>query len=296
MARGNTAMNPVSQPVVSKTWRKYMSQYSRQIFTGPPENTREYVMTAAKSMLAGDWQKASKCILGLEVWNLFPNEGGAKAKAMLATKLREEAVRTYLLSSGVSAYTSLSLQHLCDTFDMQPEPARKIISRMIFNKEISAAWEADATLVLHKVESSSTQTLSISLAEKVASLVDTNERLLDAINGGALYAQRDEWQGHKNRWQGDQQSNRRFQKSGAVGRGGSEYHNRGGYKGRGEGRGGRGGRGYNRDRQYGDRKQGDRSGNQGGDRHEAGKKHEQPKNPWGNKDAAAAVQNAWGVK
>ena len=103
MARGMTQPNPVNQNVVSRQFRKFMQNYNRQVFTGPPENTREHVMAAAKSMVSGDWQKACNFILGMEVWNLIPNEGGAKVKAMLNTKLKEEAVRTYLLSSGVSA-------------------------------------------------------------------------------------------------------------------------------------------------------------------------------------------------
>ena len=34
--------------VVSKTFRRFMEYYDRQVFTGPPENTRDYVTAAAK--------------------------------------------------------------------------------------------------------------------------------------------------------------------------------------------------------------------------------------------------------
>lgn len=34
--------------VLSRTFRKYHDIYDRQVFTGPPEQTRDYVMTATK--------------------------------------------------------------------------------------------------------------------------------------------------------------------------------------------------------------------------------------------------------
>ena len=37
--------------VISRTFRKYHDIYDRQVFTGPPEQTRDYVMTATKVRL-----------------------------------------------------------------------------------------------------------------------------------------------------------------------------------------------------------------------------------------------------
>ena len=316
MARGNVAVNPVNQIVVSRQFRKYMQNYNRQVFTGPPENTREHVMAAAKSMVCGDWQKGSDYILGMDVWNLIPNDGGAKVKAMLHIKMKEEAVRTYLLSNGVSAYSSVSLAHLCETFDTQPEPTRRIVSRMIFNKEISAAWEQDGTLVLHQTDPSSTQNLAVKVADKVAALVDTNERLLDPLNGGQMFG-REEWGNRdgRNRWQGNNRDNevrenrdgsKRYMKSGAVGRDNGNYHGgqrrdnrdgdqRGGNRGRGGGYQG------NRDNRGGDNRGGGRGGGNytrhGGDRGDRdSNKQEAPKSVWGKPQQAQQVPNAWGTK
>jgi hypothetical protein len=54
---------------------------------------------------------------------------------------------------------------------------------MIFNKEISGAWEHEPseTLVLHKVDPSSLQIITQQVAEKVAMLVESNERMLDPL-------------------------------------------------------------------------------------------------------------------
>lgn len=67
-------------------------------------------------------------------------------------RIKEEALRTYLITYGAH-YDSMCLSHLCTTFAMEEATARRIVSRMIFNKEISGAWEHEPseTLVLHKV-------------------------------------------------------------------------------------------------------------------------------------------------
>ena len=101
---------------------------------------------------------------------------------MLRVRLQEEALRTYLITYGAH-YDSISLSHLCTTFEMEEGPARRVISRMIFNKEIAGGWEhAPAeTLVLHKVEPTNLQVLTQQVAEKVAMLVESNERMLDPL-------------------------------------------------------------------------------------------------------------------
>ncbi len=300
MARGNVA--PKHERL--EQFGKQMQSYNKQIFTGPPENTKEHIMAAAKCMVSGDWQKASHYILDMDVWKLIPNDGGAKVKAMLSVKLKEEAVRTYLLSNGVSAYSSISLAHLCATFDTQPEPTRRIVSKMIFNKEISAAWEADNTLVLHQVDPSTTQSLAVKVAAKVSDLVDANERLLDPLNGGNMF--RDEWQ---NRWtdnsRGDNRDygNRKYgPRSGGAGRGGNDFHHGGQRRDTRDG-GDRGGYRNNR----GNQNQRDERGNQnrrdnkggyankpsGGQRADGGADGA-AKSAWG-KPGAAATVNAWGT-
>ena len=179
------------QGFVSKQFRKYLNMYSQQLFTGPPENTRDLVMSAARALLAGDWKKACSLLLGSDVWNLIPNEGGERVKDMLRLRIKEEAVRVFLLNYGAH-YESISLAHLCTMFDMDEGTARKIVSKMIHSREVSGAWEQPAdVLVLYKVDPSPLQSLCLVVAEKVALLVESNERLLDPLAGA--YGYKDDW-------------------------------------------------------------------------------------------------------
>jgi translation initiation factor 3 subunit C len=174
--------SPTAPNAVSRPFRKYLLSYSRQVFTGPPENIREQILVAAKALLAGDLKRASELVLNLDVWNKLPAECGVRVKEMLQVKLKEEAVKTYIVLVGMY-YESLGLSHICEMFQMEPAVAKRIISKMIFNKEVSAAWETGDILVLYTSESSAIQPVAVALAEKITLLVESNERLLDSIYG-----------------------------------------------------------------------------------------------------------------
>ena len=212
--------------VISRTFRKFNDQYNHQVFTGPPEQTRDFVMRAAKALMQGDWKTCANLVSNLDVWHLVPGENAFKQIGdMLTEKIKLEGLRTYLFAFSAQ-YDSLSLGQLCAMFEMSKNEVHSVVSKMMINRELYASWDQPTeTIVLRRVEPSSLQVMSLQLAEKAASLVEANERLLDAQSG--LYGYRDE-----HHW-----------KSGGGGDGDDRWQNRGGYRGRGGGRGGGGGRG-----------------------------------------------------
>jgi len=252
--------------VVSKSFRRFMEYYDRQVFTGPPENTRDYVTAAAKALMAGNHQKACDLILNLDVWKLVPS--GETVKAMLKEKIQVEALRTYMLMYS-NHYEAMSLKLLCAMFGMEKSKVHSVVSKMLINKELQAAWdEPTETIVLHKVVPSQLQSLALQYAEKAANFVESNERLLDSRTGG--YGYKDDWPKQNNRswsnndgWRGgqrgwnDQRGGGNWQgkggrggfrggKGGGRGGGKGRFNDRRGGGGRYGGGGGGGGKGYNR--------------------------------------------------
>ena len=67
---------------VSKTFRRLLDHANRQVFNGPPENTRDHIMQASKALQEGEWQKARDLVQGIAIWNLMPE--AKQVKEMLA--------------------------------------------------------------------------------------------------------------------------------------------------------------------------------------------------------------------
>lgn len=197
--------NPNSNPYpVSKLFRKYLTHYTRQVFTGPPENVRDNVMCASKAILAGNWKKGLQLILGLEAWTVVPGDK-AVIKDALRTKVVEMALRIFLLTAG-RHYESVDISHIMDLFEMEAEDVRRVISVMLSRKEVSGAWAKEGTVLVHyNVQPSSLQSVTKQVAEKVAQLVEGNERLLFQLSGGTAgfmhsMHKDDQWQGNGNKW------------------------------------------------------------------------------------------------
>jgi translation initiation factor 3 subunit C len=235
---------------ISKSFRKYLANYNRQVFTGPPESTREHVMAAAKSLVEGNWRKACDYILNLGVWDLIPAGGGAAVKTMLRTKIKEESLRIYLLTHGAH-YASLSVSHLSLTFEMEISEVRRIVSAMLANKTINGAWDLSAdVLVMYQVDPTHLQTMAVLVADKVGVLSESNERLIAPLSGGNYG--KEEWlENRKQQWNNENRRGWRSSNNGgryparpgqqrSSGRGGDRRQGGGG----GRGQGGGGGRGY----------------------------------------------------
>ena len=157
---------------------------------------------------------------------------------MLVEKIKQTGLRTYLLAFS-SQYDSLSHDQLCQMFEMDKNDVHSVVSKMMINRDLIASWDqTTGTIVMRKVEPSALQVLALQFAEKATSLVDANERLLDAKTGN--YGYKDDWRHDRgDRRQGgwdDRGGNRRGGFRSGGGRGG----NRGG-RGGGRGGGGRGG-------------------------------------------------------
>ncbi|KAL7578472.1 hypothetical protein ACA910_011541 [Epithemia clementina (nom. ined.)] len=279
--------------VVSRTFRKFHDQYNHQVFTGPPEQTRDYVMRASKALMKGDWKTCADLVTTLPVWKLVPGDHAEEEIAkMLTDKIKVEGLRTYLLAFTAQAYDSLSLPQLCGMFDLTPTAVHSVVSKMMIQRELYASWDqpTQTIVLLRKVVAEPTplQVLALQYAEKAALLVESNERLLDAqmgVNSGGGGGGRDNRDGggygdhddnnqdnkrrhhHHHRdnqhWNKDDNNNNRGDRGD---RGGGDRGDRGGWHnnnnrergGRGRG-GGRGGYRNNRDRSDG--------GGGGGDDH-----------------------------
>ncbi|EGD86948.2 eukaryotic translation initiation factor 3 subunit C [Trichophyton rubrum CBS 118892] len=183
--------------IISKTFRRMLDYNERQVFTGPPENTRDGVIMSAKFLAAGDWKKASATLNSIKIWDLMAQPD--KIKIMLAEQIQEEGLRTYLFTYA-PFYDTLSISTLAAMFELSEKRISAIVSRMISHEELSAALDQvnDAIVFRKGVELSRLQSQIVTLADKSMSLLEANEKTLEQRTQGMTNAfQRD--QGHGGR-------------------------------------------------------------------------------------------------
>ena len=205
----------VRKRIISKTYRRLLEYHERQIFTGPPENTRDHVMQASKALAAGEWKRAAELINAIKIWDLMAQS--TKIKEMLAQQIQEEGLRTYLFTYA-PFYDTLSIDVLASMFEKPESEIVAIVSKMVSHEELSAALDqVNHAIIFRKgVELSRLQSLALTLSDKASGLIESNEKTLEQRTQGTSNA---------------------FERTGGTGRGG-----RGGQRGgRGGGRGGYGG-------------------------------------------------------
>lgn len=198
---------------ISKTYRRMLEYHERQIFTGPPENTRDHVMQASKALAAGDWKKSTQFIHNIKIWDLMPNS--EEIKTMLSKQIQEEGLRTYLFTYA-PFYDTLAVETLSNMFELEASKVMAVVSKMISHEELAASLDqVTSTVIFRKgVELSRLQSLALTMSDRASSLIETNERTLEQRTQGTSNA---------------------FERQGGRGRGGARG---GGYRGRGGARGG----------------------------------------------------------
>lgn len=147
-------------------------------------------------------------------------------------RIQEEGLRTYLFTNA-PYYTTLSLELLSRIFSLSLRSVTSIVSKMIWNEELAASLDqAGGVVVFHRVEPNKLQQLALALSEKVAQLVEQNEKALDTKLGGST--------GWTDRGDGKGGDRKGGEVTGAGGeRRGARTGGRGGLRGGSRGRGAR---------------------------------------------------------
>ncbi|TVY49895.1 Eukaryotic translation initiation factor 3 subunit C [Lachnellula occidentalis] len=177
----------VKKRVISKTYRRMLEYHERQIFTGPPENTRDHVMQASKALAAGEWKKATTFIHEIKIWELMANPEAIKT--MLSEQIQEEGLRTYLFTYA-PYYDTLAVGTLSSMFELTDRKVAAIVSKMISHEELAAALDqVNSSIIFRKgVELSRLQSLALTLSDKASGLIESNERTLETRTQGMANA------------------------------------------------------------------------------------------------------------
>lgn len=175
--------------LISKQFHYQLKFSERQPVVGPPENMREHVVAASRAMRNGDWRACITFLINdkmnAKVWDLMARS--TQVTAMLVEKVKEETLRSYLFKYS-SVYESMSIGNLAEMFDLANGHVYSVISKMIINEELMASLdEPTQTVIMHRTEPTKLQTLALQLSEKITTLMDQTERMIQ-IKGGEMGA------------------------------------------------------------------------------------------------------------
>eukprot|EP01132_Coremiostelium_polycephalum_P005374 gene5374-6706_t len=171
-----------SRPFDSKTktckfYQRHMDTIDRMIFSAPPENFKDIIYHASKSLSTGDWNGCVDLIANLKVWTLLPNPETVREK--LNKIIQEVSLKTFLFTYSVY-YDTMSLTELSDRFQLPKNHVHSIISKMMTNHEISASWDhSTETITFHRAEQTKLQYLALNYSESLVDFVEQNERIYD---------------------------------------------------------------------------------------------------------------------
>ena len=86
-------------------------------------------------------------------------------------------------------FSSNLQESLGQTFDMEKPAVHAIVAKMIISEELMASMdEPSECMIMHRTEPSRLQSLSLQLSDKLAQLVENNERLLELRPGGMIFS------------------------------------------------------------------------------------------------------------
>ena len=173
----------IKKRVISKTYRRHLEKHEREIFIGPPENTRDHIMQASRALAAGDWKKSVELISAIKIWDLMAES--EKIKEMLARQVQDDGLRTYLFTYA-PFYDTVAVSVLAGMFELSERKVVAIVSKMIAHEELAAALDqVNSAIIFRKgVELSRLQSLALTLSDKASGLIEANEKTLEQRTQG----------------------------------------------------------------------------------------------------------------
>ncbi|CAH8554490.1 unnamed protein product [Schistosoma margrebowiei] len=171
---------------ISKPFHLALRVHDRAALVGPPETPRDHVLAAAKAMRYGNWKACTNFIINpkmdAKIWDLLFESN--KVKQNLEIKIKEESLRSFLFTFS-AIHDSMTLDRLSICFELPKSVIYSVICRMIINQELAASLEVPSdALIMHKTERSRLQALALQLSDKVNSIVEMNDKLIESRTGG----------------------------------------------------------------------------------------------------------------
>ena len=171
----------------NRYFKKIWEQYLRRDLRGPPENTKDIIITVGLMMEEnGDWQNADALIQSLRFWNDLKQSQYVYQKVRHQLKL--ECLRCYLAKYG-SVYQSIRIQELSNMFGLTFNECQQFLCKMIvsmhsnYNSMHDSLFKASIDsltqcLIIHTEPPTPMQRIATDYCDKLNIFIENNEKLM----------------------------------------------------------------------------------------------------------------------
>mmetsp|Transcript_30561 Transcript_30561/g.46857 ORF Transcript_30561/g.46857 Transcript_30561/m.46857 type:complete len:903 (+) Transcript_30561:26-2734(+) len=151
----------IHKKVINRNFRKLIEQYDLKGIQFVAQNSRDYIVFAARNLHLSQWQEAFDHISQIKVFSKIDEfKPGQPLRQALKDRLKEVALKIYLIESQ-DQYESYSLPQLEKQFDLSSTAVQKEASQLILQGTISASVDPKAkTLVYSREQKHEMQSLS----------------------------------------------------------------------------------------------------------------------------------------
>jgi translation initiation factor 3 subunit C len=188
--------NYIKQNVISRPFRKLIDSADGALFNGPPENPREHIIYASRSLFHGEWKKALEFLFGAnKVWRLIPES--EEVQQVLTKKVKEVAFKV-LMFRNAKFYHSFSIADLGGLFEVSEGEIVNFVSKLIVREKFAICINKEENVVQigksgaqgdqeynknfnRDSQMSGYQTIANVLVEKVKAIIDHNHQIVNHL-------------------------------------------------------------------------------------------------------------------
>ena len=152
-----------------------LKKFEQRTYIGPPEDSRQRVLVAAKHLTLGEWE-ACASLLEQALLQWVAAADVERLQSMLRGHVKSASLQAYLTIYS-SVYECFEVMRLSAMFAVDERAVRATVNRMMRDGQLAAAWDEDSTLIMvHKREAPSTQDLASHLAALSAAVASSAKR------------------------------------------------------------------------------------------------------------------------
>ena len=121
--------------IICRPFRKMIDSSDNNLFNGPPEIPRDYLINSARSLYHGDWKTSVEYLFGAtKMWKLVPEF--ESVKEVLTEKIKEVGLKVLILRCS-KFYDNYSITDLSTLFELEESKVIKLISKLIIRDGIN---------------------------------------------------------------------------------------------------------------------------------------------------------------